>query len=346
MNLSLGSTSLLISPSSLNVLTQVGPVLQVDGRNYYWTEKFSARAEQGQCTLGWNYASYFKVLSFICLQKFHMIWTFHAWLSSSFWNCFLSELDKKQFLAEKAACICILFLFLPFPFFPLLICGMLFPFMSFVFNFPLTYFLLSFASTFWFPSVFSLLFVLLCIMLSYLLLPLQFPVHPAVRVLFCTLPPADFPNAPTGTGLLSLSCVGRPAPYKSGFWLWSRHCWLFFFPSFLINMNNKKASIHPELLEMTPLKFELTLWYHCISCDQTPMAKVSWVGFAFSAQRAPNVNASLCAPDSRILEPCLSTSAGGKPSEWGSVLKLSLQPVLAEQGRCWWSWVPLLIPGS
>lgn len=49
---------------------------------------------------------------------------------------------------------------------------------------------------------------------------------------------------------------------------------------------------------MAPLKFELTLWSHCISCDQTPMAEVPWVEFASSAQRAPNVNASLCAPDS------------------------------------------------
>lgn len=135
-----------------------------------------------------------------------MIWTFHAWLSSSFWKCFLSELDKKQFLAERADCIYFISVSV-LSFFSPLICGMLLPFMSFVFNFPLTYFLLSFASTFWFPSVFYLLFVLLCIMLSYLLLPPQFLVHPAVHVLSCALPPAAIPNAPTCTGLLSLPNV-------------------------------------------------------------------------------------------------------------------------------------------
>lgn len=136
-----------------------------------------------------------------------------------------------------------IFCFCLFCFFPC-ICGMLFPFMSFVFvNFPLISFflscyLLSLPSGFPLCLLFCLSSSAACFALSHSPTSIFLAcIILLYHVLFsCALPPIDFPIGLTSTGLLTLQCAGRLAQYKSGFWPRSRHFWLFFFfPFFFFN---------------------------------------------------------------------------------------------------------------
>lgn len=147
---------------------------------------------------------------------------------------------------------------------------MLFPFMSFVFKFPLTScYLLPLSCGFPLCFLFCLSSCAACFSLSPSPTSVCLPgVILLSHVLFCALPPAAFPIALTCTGLLSLSCGGRPAQYKDWILAVVKALLAILFLSFLkVNMNNKKTYIHPVLLKMTPLKSEFNLWLHCISCD-------------------------------------------------------------------------------
>lgn len=149
----------------------MGPVLlQVDAWNYYWTKEiyFFSLLQQNRAGVLWDAMlissllhSYFTVVSFICFQKFQVIWTFHAWFNS-FGSVSCLSLIRSSFWQDGFP-VYIFLLFLSFQFFfPHLCyspsCLLSLPSHSFL---P---FLLSFVSALWLPSVFTLLFVLICSM--------------------------------------------------------------------------------------------------------------------------------------------------------------------------------------